>query len=85
MTVANNIFLIDLWWAPAVDDQAIDRVYRLGQTKTVSVSRFLVESSIENRIYDIQKEKRRLAESAFEHVDKKKTNKEMIGRLLDLP
>ena len=35
LTAANNIFLVDPWWNPAVEEQAIDRVHRIGQTKDV--------------------------------------------------
>lgn len=37
LTAANNIFLVDPWWNPAVEEQAIDRVHRIGQTKDVNI------------------------------------------------
>lgn len=46
LTSANNIFLTDLWWAPSVDLQAIDRVHRIGQTKPVNVLRYVNTSVI---------------------------------------
>lgn len=49
LTRANHVMLTDLWWSPAVDAQAIDRVHRLGQTRTVKVYRFLVKDSIDTR------------------------------------
>ena len=66
LTVANHVFLADLWWSPAVDFQAIDRVHRLGQTKPVSVLRFLVKDSIDEKIYALQKEKNVMAKLTFE-------------------
>jgi SNF2 family DNA or RNA helicase len=54
---ANNIFLTDLWWAPSVDLQAIDRVHRIGQTKPVNVLRFLIRDSIDEKILELQLKK----------------------------
>ena len=59
LTAANHVFLSDLWWAPAVDQQAVDRVHRLGQKKPVQVLRFLCEDSIDERIFNLQKKKNR--------------------------
>jgi len=66
LTRANHIFLADLWWSPAVDFQAIDRVHRLGQNKVVQVLRFIVANSIDERILALQKEKVELAKLTFE-------------------
>lgn len=60
LTAANNIFLVDPWWNPAVEEQAIDRVHRIGQTKDVNVIRFLMEGSIEERMHEICKLKKSL-------------------------
>ena len=57
LVAANHIYLTDMWWSPAVDHQAIDRVHRLGQTKTVNVVRFVVANSIDEKIIEIQKKK----------------------------
>jgi SWI/SNF-related matrix-associated actin-dependent regulator of chromatin subfamily A3 len=66
LTRANHIFLADLWWSPAADIQAIDRVHRLGQTRVVHVYRFLVTNSIDHRIYNLQKEKMQMAKMTFD-------------------
>jgi SNF2 family DNA or RNA helicase len=66
LTRANHIFLTDLWWAPSVDMQAIDRVHRIGQTRPVNVLRFLVHESIDEKIYKLQLKKMELAKMAFE-------------------
>jgi SWI/SNF-related matrix-associated actin-dependent regulator of chromatin subfamily A3 len=42
LTVANQCFLIDPWWNPSIEDQAIDQIYRIGQTRPVSVLDFLL-------------------------------------------
>ena len=46
-----------MWWSPAVDHQAIDRVHRLGQKKPVTVVKFIVKNSIDEKIVEIQKKK----------------------------
>ncbi|KAF8241560.1 hypothetical protein K440DRAFT_641993 [Wilcoxina mikolae CBS 423.85] len=65
LVMASQVVLADSWWAPAVEDQAIDRVYRLGQKKPVTVWRIVVEGSIEGRVLGIQEEKRRIVADAF--------------------
>ena len=53
---------MDPWWNPASEDQAIDRVHRLGQTRPVVVTRFIIQGTIEERILDMQKTKKQLAQ-----------------------
>ena len=62
---ANAVILSDSWWAPAIEDQAVDRVHRLGQTREVNVWRLVMGGSIEERVLDVQGEKRRLMGRAF--------------------
>ena len=57
---ANYVFLFDRWWNPAVEDQAINRAHRIGATGPVTVTRFLVLDTIEERIDRILQEKREL-------------------------
>lgn len=59
---ANYVFLFDRWWNPAVEDQAINRAHRLGQTETVFVKRFVTQETIEGRIAEVLERKRRLFE-----------------------
>jgi DNA repair protein RAD5 len=66
LTRANHVFLTDLWWAPSIDQQAIDRIHRLGQTREVSVYRFIVNDSIDEKIYALQKKKMELSKAAME-------------------
>jgi len=58
LTVASHIFLMDPWWNPAAEMQAIDRTHRLGQTKPIFATRFIIENSIEERIIKLQDKKR---------------------------
>ena len=57
---ADYVFLLDPWWNPAVESQAIDRVHRIGQTNTVFVYRMLAKGTVEERIHSLQQEKREL-------------------------
>ena len=65
LTVANRVFLLDSWWNPAVEDQAIDRVHRLGQTKPVEIIKFKVKNTVEKSIYKLQDKKRAIADGAL--------------------
>ncbi|KNH06181.1 DNA repair protein [Perkinsela sp. CCAP 1560/4] len=57
LQVANHIILIDPWWNPAVEWQAIQRVHRIGQTKEVSATRFICKDTIEDRMIELQDKK----------------------------
>ena len=62
----NYVFLFDRWWNPAVEDQAINRAHRIGQTSPVTVTRFVIENSIEQRIAEVLEAKRRLFNELLE-------------------
>lgn len=66
LVAADTVILADCWWAPAIEDQAVDRVHRLGQTRPTTVWRLVMEDSIEERVVEIQKEKRMLVSKAFQ-------------------
>ncbi|KID70884.1 DNA repair and recombination protein RAD5B, partial [Metarhizium hybridum] len=68
---ADTVILSDSWWAPAIEDQAIDRVHRLGQTRKTTVWRLIVEGTVEERVLDVQKEKRDLVTKAFQEKERK--------------
>ncbi|EON61802.1 hypothetical protein W97_01019 [Coniosporium apollinis CBS 100218] len=69
LVAANQVVLMDSWWAPAIEDQAIDRVHRLGQTKPTTVFRLVMEGSIEETVLRIQQDKRKLMMLAFAEKD----------------
>jgi hypothetical protein len=54
MVSACHVLLLDVWWNPTTEDQAIDRAHRIGQTRAVNVSRFTVKNTIEDRILALQ-------------------------------
>lgn len=60
---ADTVILFDLWWNPAVENQAVDRLHRLGQTKNVSSFKFITLNTIEEKILEIQNRKRGLVKS----------------------
>lgn len=66
MVEANNVFLLDPWWNPAVEEQAIERVHRLGQIKEVKVIRFICQGTIEERMIEMHRMKREIFEKSVE-------------------
>ncbi|GAB2251206.1 hypothetical protein Droror1_Dr00017456 [Drosera rotundifolia] len=65
MVAACHVILLDLWWNPTTEDQAVDRAHRIGQTRPVTVSRLTVKDTVEDRILALQEEKRKMVASAF--------------------
>ncbi|CAM0911077.1 unnamed protein product [Alopecurus aequalis] len=65
MVAACHVILLDLWWNPYAEDQAIDRAHRIGQTRPVTVSRLTINDTVEDRILALQEEKRAMVNSAF--------------------
>jgi SNF2 family DNA or RNA helicase len=63
LTRANHVFHFDRWWNPAVENQATDRAFRIGQRRNVQVHKFVVAGTLEERINDIIASKQALAES----------------------
>lgn len=62
---ADYVFLLDPWWNPAVENQAVDRVHRIGQGRRVFVYRMITRGTIEERIQHLKREKRELFESTL--------------------
>lgn len=65
LTASNYVVLFDPWWNPAVENQAIDRTHRIGQTQKVIAYRLLIKDSIEEKIRNLQRTKSDLAESVL--------------------
>ena len=85
LVAANQVILADSWWAPAIEDQAVDRVHRLGQSRDCRVVRLVVEDTIEEAVLTIQAEKRKLAGMAFGDKEaKRKGGPEKRGQLKDI-
>ena len=65
LVCANHVLLLDVWWNPTVEEQAIDRSHRIGQRRPVHVCRLTVADTVEARILALQEHKRALAAAAF--------------------
>lgn len=65
LTQADHVIHVDRWWNPAVEEQATDRAYRIGQTRPVQVHRFVTQGTIEERIAELLGRKRQLADAVL--------------------
>nr|WP_107415647.1 DEAD/DEAH box helicase [Actinacidiphila paucisporea] len=65
LTRAGHVIHYDRWWNPAVEDQATDRAYRIGQTRPVQVHRLIAEGTVEDRVADMLRRKRELADAVL--------------------
>jgi SNF2 family DNA or RNA helicase len=65
LAAASYVILFDPWWNPAVENQAVDRIHRIGQTKTVFAYRLLIRDSIEDKIRRLQIHKSNLAKAVL--------------------
>ena len=75
LTAASHVIHYDLWWNPAVENQATDRAYRIGQTKNVMVHRLICKNTFEERIDEMIQKKKHLAEMTVA------TGENWIGKL----
>ncbi len=67
LTSASYVFIIDPWWNPAIENQAISRAHRIGQKNKVMVYRFISENTIEEKIRKLQKKKQKLADEIIDN------------------
>jgi SNF2 family DNA or RNA helicase len=66
---AHDVIVYDPWWNPAVENQAIDRLHRIGQTETVSVYKMITIDSIEEKIVKLQNEKKDIFDAVLQHQE----------------
>jgi SNF2 family DNA or RNA helicase len=69
LTAADYVIHLDPWWNPAVEAQATDRAHRIGQARPVTVYRLITEDTIEERIVELHREKRELADALLSGTD----------------
>jgi superfamily II DNA or RNA helicase len=69
LTAADYVIHMDPWWNPAVEDQASDRAYRMGQTRPVTIYRLVTKATIEEKIVELHQHKRDLADSLLDGTD----------------
>jgi SNF2 family DNA or RNA helicase len=65
LAAADTVILYDPWWNPAVENQATDRAHRIGQSKTVFVYKLVAKSTVEEKILQMQQNRRALMEGLF--------------------
>lgn len=87
LTRANHVFMMDTWFNLSVEQQAMDRVHRIGQTRPVRILRFVTADSVESRMLSLQEAKAALGKGAFENLsadEKKKARLGDVKKLLQL-
>ncbi|CAK8993974.1 DNA repair protein RAD5B (Putative SWI/SNF-related matrix-associated actin-dependent regulator of chromatin subfamily A member 3-like 3) (SMARCA3-like protein 3) (RAD5 homolog B) (AtRAD5B), partial [Durusdinium trenchii] len=68
LVCASVVFLVDAWWNPAVEEQAINRVHRIGQTRPVFINRLIVPMTVEEKIMALQERKAAMATAAVDNI-----------------
>ncbi|OQY39480.1 MAG: hypothetical protein B6226_01765 [Candidatus Cloacimonetes bacterium 4572_65] len=69
LTSADTVILVDPWWNPMIENQAIDRTHRIGQTRKVQVYKLIAKGTVEEKILSLQKSKTELFEQIIENSD----------------
>lgn len=82
LTSADYVLILDPWWNPAIENQAVSRAHRIGQQNKVFVYRFISEETIEEKIRKLQEQKSKLA-NAFIQTEKVEINNEMVQYFFD--
>lgn len=83
LTAADYVFILDPWWNPFTEQQAIARAHRIGQDKSVMALKFITKDSIEEKILRLQERKAKLAEDIIDNVRKTAFSKAELSYLLD--
>jgi SNF2 family DNA or RNA helicase/uncharacterized Zn finger protein len=86
LTGADTVILYDLWWNPAVEEQAAGRAHRIGQKNVVQVIRLITQGTIEEKIYELQQSKKELIDTVLHSGDQAMTklNEQEIRKILNL-
>jgi SNF2 family DNA or RNA helicase len=84
LNAADYVFLLDPWWNPAVESQAVDRIHRIGQSRRVFVYRMITQGTVEARIQQLKSEKRTLFENTLGGLKSASDLKEHFSDLEDL-
>ncbi|RLC55744.1 MAG: ATP-dependent helicase, partial [Candidatus Cloacimonadota bacterium] len=85
LTSADTVIIVDPWWNPMGENQAIDRAHRIGQTKKVMVYKIITKGTIEEKILDLQQNKKRMFDNIIEEGQSviKKMDAEQLRKLLE--
>ncbi|MCF8364061.1 MAG: SWF/SNF helicase family protein, partial [Prolixibacteraceae bacterium] len=83
LTAADYVYIVDPWWNPAVENQAIDRCHRIGQDKKVFAYRMICKNTVEEKIIALQNKKKKIAGDIIQTDESilKKLNKNDISEL----
>jgi len=84
LTAADTVIHYDPWWNPAVENQATDRAYRIGQDKPVFVYKLICEESVEEKVLELQKKKQKLADGIYGKVEGEESKTLTADELLGL-
>ncbi|KAF8115217.1 hypothetical protein N665_0029s0060 [Sinapis alba] len=87
LTAASRVYMFEPWWNPAVEEQAMDRIHRIGQKQEVKMIRMIARNSIEERVLELQQKKKNLANEAFKRKrgkDQREVNTEDVIALMSL-
>ncbi|SOS80540.1 DNA repair protein RAD5, putative [Plasmodium sp. gorilla clade G1] len=85
LTVSSKVYLMDLWWNPAIEDQAFERVHRIGQLKEVNIYKFVLEKTVEERILQIHQSKQYTANQILtQEGNKLNTEMNMVPQKLGM-
>ncbi|XP_073140653.1 putative SWI/SNF-related matrix-associated actin-dependent regulator of chromatin subfamily A member 3-like 1 isoform X2 [Henckelia pumila] len=87
LTAASRVYLLEPWWNPAVEEQAMDRVHRIGQKDDVKIVRLIARDTIEERILQLQANKKMLARKAFgkkSSKDQREISRDDLRALMNL-
>jgi SNF2 family DNA or RNA helicase len=66
LTGADTVILYDLWWNPAVEEQATNRAHRMGQKKVVQVIRLVAQGTVEDKMYELQQKKKNMIDQVIQ-------------------
>jgi SNF2 family DNA or RNA helicase len=83
LTAASHVFLLDPWWNPARESQAIRRAHRIGQDKNVFAYKFITVDTVEEKILKLQQRKKQLAEDFMPSEDQLNLSNEDLEYLLE--
>jgi SNF2 family DNA or RNA helicase len=81
LTVASRVIICDPFWNPYIEMQAVDRAHRIGQQREVKIHRILVKDTVEDRILNIQEDKRKLVEAALDEGEAKNLGRLSVNEL----
>jgi SNF2 family DNA or RNA helicase len=84
LTAADKVVLLDPWWNPAIEEQAISRAYRMGQTKAFHSMRLIATGTVEERVISMQQEKRILLDTLWESSEQEQESGAWTERIRDL-